>query len=89
MKWNKPGNRDIVSSMGCVIVQLTFKKVKNHMIKFLQRDTERKFTRSERIWLHEKTQVICTVSIKYARLVAFGCHNPVVNPILNVMDRLA
>ena len=22
MKWNKPGNRDIVSSMGCVIVQL-------------------------------------------------------------------
>ena len=23
MKWNKPGNRVIVSSMGCVIVQLT------------------------------------------------------------------
>ena len=33
--------------------------------------------------------MICTVSIKYAGLVAFGCHNPVVNPILNVMDRLA
>lgn len=66
-----------------------FKKVKNHMIKFLQRDRERKFTRSERIWLHEKTQVICTVNIKYAGLVSFGCHNPVVNSILNIMDRLA
>lgn len=57
--------------------------------KLPQRDRERKFTRSERIWLHAKTQVVCTVSIKYAGLVSFGCHNPVVNPILNVMDRLA
>ena len=31
--------------------------------------------------LHEKTQVVCTVSIKPAGLVSFGCDNPVVNLI--------
>ena len=31
--------------------------------------------------IHEKTQVVCTVSIKPAGLVSFGCDNPVVNLI--------
>ena len=30
MKWNKPGNRVIVSSMGCVIVQLSVNREGRH-----------------------------------------------------------
>ena len=32
-------------------------------------------------FVHEKTQVVCTVSIMPAGLVSFGCDNPVVNLI--------